>query len=640
VIGFVLPVNSAAFGVYAVCFQWGIVLESCLLFVAAWRGQNVRPMMRIREATMNDLIAARSQMAMSLAFHIIFAAVGVSLPLMMTIAEWRWMSTGDSVYLKLAKRWAKGTTILFAIGALSGTVLSFELGLLWPRFMQYAGSVIGMPFSLEGFAFFTEAIFLGIYLYGWSRVPGWLNLLSGAIVTISGVLSAVFVTFANGWMNTPTGFDLVNGKVVNIRPFATMLNPAGIPEAVHMVLAAYTAAGFAAAGIHAWLLMRRGRNRLDEVALGIALTVAGAAVLMQSVSGDALARMVAANQPMKLASLEGQLKTERGAPLRIGGIPFPDLEETKYAIEIPHGLSLLAFHEPNALIKGLDQEPKSDWPNVRLVHISFQIMVGCGSLLSAFAVTSGWLFWRRRSLATTPLFLKAAVIVGPLGFVALEAGWMVTELGRQPWIIYHLLRTKDAVTSMPGLSITFGVMSFIFVKIPEGYAILKVLAANPLSDTKQAANSQGAPAPQGGAATRGTFAPVLDSEKRAITKEGFVKNGPVVFRDIAEKAGLTTWSHTMGTPQKNYILETTGSGVALLDYDNDGWLDIYLVNGSTFDALSGKTQAPQAALFHNNHDGTFTNVAAKAGVSKLLRTAAGKGAVPGNSGLLTCLQDS
>jgi len=435
---------------------------------------------------MNNLIAARSQMGMSLAFHIIFAAVGVSLPLMMTIAEWRWRSTGDPAYLDLAKRWAKGTTILFAIGALSGTVLSFELGLLWPRFMQYAGSVIGMPFSLEGFAFFTEAIFLGIYLYGWKRVPGWLHLLSGVAVAISGVLSAVFVTFANGWMNTPTGFEIIYARFADIQLFKAMLNPAGIPEAVHMILAAYTAVGFAVAGIHAWLLLRRGRNRIDEVALGIALTLAGTAVLMQSVSGDALARMVAAKQPMKLASLEGQFKTEKGAPLRIGGIPFPESEETKYAIEIPHGLSLLAFHKPNAVIEGLDEEPKSDWPNVRAVHICFQIMVGCGSLLSVFAIASGWVFWKKRSLSGNRLVMKGAVLVAPLGFVALEAGWMVTELGRQPWIIYHLLRTKDAVTPMPYLSITFTVMTLIYLilAIVVAWLLSKHVIGLPVKETR------------------------------------------------------------------------------------------------------------------------------------------------------------
>src|SRR6202008_1479191 len=378
---------------------------------------------------MDNFIAARSQMAMSLAFHIIFATIGVSLPLMMTISEWRWRSTRDPVYLLLAKRWAKGTTILFAVGAISGTVLSFELGLLWPRFMQYAGAVIGMPFSLEGFAFFTEAIFLGIYLYGWERVPGWLHLLSGIIVTISVVLSAVFVTIVNGWMNTPTGFDIVAGKFQNIHPFVAMSNPAGIPEAIHMVLAAYTAAGFATAGIHGWLLLRGGRNRFDEVAIGIALLVGGTAVLLQSASGDALARMVAAKQPMKLASLEGQFQTETGAPFRIGGIPFPDKRETKYAIEIPHGLSLLSFHKYNALIKGLDQEPQPDWPNVLIVHICFENMVGCCGLLSLLAVAGGWLVWTRHPLAEHTRFIKALVLVSPLGFVALEAGWMGTELG-------------------------------------------------------------------------------------------------------------------------------------------------------------------------------------------------------------------
>jgi cytochrome bd ubiquinol oxidase subunit I len=412
---------------------------------------------------MDNLLAARSQMGMSLAFHIIFAVIGVSLPLMMTIAEWRWRSTGDPAYLFLAKRWAKGTTILFAVGAISGTVLSFELGLLWPRFMQYAGPVVGMPFSLEGFAFFTEAIFLGIYLYGWSRVPGWLHLLAGVIVSLSGLISAVFVTLVNGWMNTPTGFEIVDGKFQNIHPFVAMMNPAGIPEAVHMVLAAYTAAGFATAGIHGFLLLRRGRNRFDEVAIGIALAVGGCAVLVQSISGDALARMVAQNQPMKLASLEGQFKTETDAPLRIGGMPFPDQRETKYAIEIPYGLSLLAFHNPHARILGLDQEPQTDWPNVRMVHISFQIMVGCGSLLSLFALVAAWLAWKKGPLSKQKLFLKALILVSPLGFVALEAGWMVTEIGRQPWIIYHLMRTRDAVTSTPNIAVVFSVMMFVYL---------------------------------------------------------------------------------------------------------------------------------------------------------------------------------
>ena len=407
-------------------------------------------------------MSARLQMGLSLAFHIIFAVIGVSLPLMMTVAEWLWLRTREPVYQTLAKRWAKGTAILFAIGAVSGTVLSFELGLLWPRFMERAGSVIGMPFSLEGFAFFTEAIFLGIYLYGWDRTPERLHLLSGVIVAISGATSAVFVTFVNAWMNTPTGFTFANGVFTQIEPLKAMLSPASFPEAMHMVLAAYCAAGFAAAGIHSWLMLRRGRNRFDEVALSIALSVGGIAVLGQAISGDALARMVARTQPAKLAALEGQFQTETGAPLRIGGLPDSRQRATRYALEIPRGLSLLAFHDPNATVKGLDDVPEADWPPVRWVHLSFQLMVGLGSVLSLVALIAAWLVWKRRPLSAHRSFLKLLVLCGPLGFVALEAGWLVTELGRQPWIIFGILRTRDAVTKVPRLEIPFLLVSALY----------------------------------------------------------------------------------------------------------------------------------------------------------------------------------
>jgi len=425
---------------------------------------------------MTALLSARSQMGLSLAFHIIFAAIGVSLPLMMTIAELQWLRTREPVYRVLAKRWAKGAAILFAIGAVSGTVLSFELGLLWPRFMERAGSVIGMPFSLEGFAFFTEAIFLGIYLYGWERTPEFLHLLSGGIVAASGVTSAVFVTFVNAWMNTPAGFDLVEGQFTNIHPLKAMFNPAAIPEAVHMVLAAYCAVGFATAGIHSFFMLRRGRNRFDEVAIGIALTVGGAAVLAQGISGDALARMVARTQPVKLASLEGQFRTETAAPLRIGGLPDTNQRETKYALEIPHGLSLLAFHDPNAKVKGLDEFPAADWPNVVAIHISFQLMVGLGSVLSAVVLLGAFLNWRRNPISAHRAFLRLLVLCGPLGFMALEAGWFVTELGRQPWIVVGILRTKDAVTEFPHLELPFVLVSVLYCVL--GCVVVWLLAAH------------------------------------------------------------------------------------------------------------------------------------------------------------------
>src|SRR4030095_10093219 len=233
---------------------------------------------------MSDLLAARSQMAISLAFHIIFAAAGIAMPLMMVIAEARWLRSRDAALLALTRSWAKGTAILFAVGAVSGTVLSFELGLLWPEFMRWAGPIIGMPFSLEGFAFFAEAIFLGISLYGWNRISARADVAAGAIVAVSGAASAIFVVIANGWMNTPTGFRLVAGKPYDVDPIAAMLNPSALPQVVHMLLAAYAAMGFAVAGVHAYLFLRDRTNVFHQHALKIALTVGGISALLQPVS--------------------------------------------------------------------------------------------------------------------------------------------------------------------------------------------------------------------------------------------------------------------------------------------------------------------------------------------------------------------
>src|SRR5437879_7459495 len=219
---------------------------------------------------MPDLLAARSQMAVSLAFHIVFAVVGIAMPLRMVLAERRWQVTGHAIYLDLAKRWARGTAILFAVGAVSGTVLSFELGLLWPEFMRFAGPIIGMPFSLEGFAFFTEAIFLGIYLYGRDLIPRPAELADGGVVALSGAASGIFVVIANAWMNTPTGFELAQGHAVNVDPIAAMASPAALSQTIHIALAAYAAAGFALGAIQAFLLLKDRANAFHRRALLIA----------------------------------------------------------------------------------------------------------------------------------------------------------------------------------------------------------------------------------------------------------------------------------------------------------------------------------------------------------------------------------
>ncbi|GAC1515608.1 MAG: cytochrome ubiquinol oxidase subunit I [Gemmatimonadaceae bacterium] len=414
---------------------------------------------------MSDLLAARSQMAMSLGFHIVFAVVGIGMPVLMVLAEGHHQRTGDPVALELAKRWAKGTSILFAVGAVSGTVLSFELGLLWPGFMKYAGAIIGMPFSLEGFAFFAEAIFLGIYLYGWERISPRAHLLSGVAVAVSGVVSGIFVIMANAWMNSPTGFRLVNGVPVDIDPIAAMMSPAAFPEALHMTVAAFAATGMGVAGIHAFMLLRDSANAFHRRALHIALVVGIPATLAQPLTGDITARFVAKFQPTKLAAMEGQFTTQRGAPLRLGGFADVARHETRYALEIPRLLSVLATHDPDAEIRGLDSFPREDWPPVLVVHLAFQVMVVLGTISALVALWAAMLAVRRREIAERRRLLWALVVVAPMGIAAIEAGWVVTEVGRQPWIVFGLMRTARAVTPMPGLVVPFLGFTALYVML-------------------------------------------------------------------------------------------------------------------------------------------------------------------------------
>ncbi len=422
---------------------------------------------------MTELVLARAQMAMLFAFHIVFAVAGMGMPVLMVAAEWAHLRTGKPVYLDLAKRWARGTAVLFAVGAVSGTVLSFELGLLWPRFMEFAGGVIGLPFALEGFAFFAEAIFLGIYLYGWERVGPRLHLLSGGVVAAGGILSGVFVVTANAWMNSPAGFFVGQGLPSEVSPLAAMFNPAWKTEVLHMTLAAFAASGFAVAGIHAFKLLADRENPFHRRALAIALAVGGTASALQPVSGDFSARFAARNQPAKLAAMEGQFRTERGAPLRIGGIPDAAAERTRFAIEIPKALSLLAFHDPDAEIAGLSSFPRDERPDPLPVHLAFQLMVACGSAMGMVSLAAGWLALRNRDALFRRPFLVAAAACGPLGLLAVEAGWTVTEMGRQPWAIHKVMRTSEAVTTAGGLA-----LPFLFFTVL--YAVLGVSAARHL----------------------------------------------------------------------------------------------------------------------------------------------------------------
>jgi cytochrome d ubiquinol oxidase subunit I len=411
---------------------------------------------------MTNLLAARLQMAMSLGFHIIFAAIGIALPLMMCIAEACWLRTGEPVYRTLAKRWAKGAAILFAVGAVSGTVLSFELGLLWPEFMKFAGPIIGLGFGLEGFAFFTEAIFLGVYIYGWDRIPPLAHWVAGAIVAASGALSGILVVSVNGWMNTPTGFTLIDGVATDINPPAALMNAAFVSEALHMTVAAYAATGLLVAGIHAIMLRSDRENTFHRRAMGIALVVGGVAAVLQPLAGHYAAHVVGQTQELKLAAMEGQFITERRAPLRIGGLPDVKTRTTPYALEIPAGLSILAYNDPNAEVRGLDAFPADEHPPVAVVHVAFQVMVACGMVMAAVSLWGAFSWWRTRRLPTGGAFLTALAWTSPLGMLAIEAGWTVTEVGRQPWIIQGVMRTKDAVTTVPGLWWSFTAYTLLY----------------------------------------------------------------------------------------------------------------------------------------------------------------------------------
>jgi cytochrome bd ubiquinol oxidase subunit I len=420
----------------------------------------------------NDFLYARSQMAMSLGFHIIFAALGVGMPFLMVMAEGVHLRTNNPVYLELCRRWARGTAILFAVGAVSGTVLSFELGLLWPQFMANAGAIIGMPFSLEGFAFFTEAIFLGVFLYGWNRVPPLVHWLSGAMVAVSGLASAVFVVTANAWMNAPAGFKFAGGTFTDIDPTAAMLNRASFHEVPHMVLAAFIATSFMVAGIHAFFLLRDPASAFHRAALGLALAVAGVSLPLQFISGDASARATVVLQPAKLAAMEAHFRTETHAPLLVGGIPDEQTMTTRDALSIPAGLSFLVAHDTKAKVAGLEEFPRDQWPNVRIVHWAFDIMVGSAVVMLAALAWVGALKLKHRQAWENRNALRALVAVGPLGFVALECGWVVTEVGRQPWIIYGVMRTKEAVTPMHGLIIPFTVFSVVYMVLGVIVAVL------------------------------------------------------------------------------------------------------------------------------------------------------------------------
>jgi cytochrome bd ubiquinol oxidase subunit I len=381
---------------------------------------------------------------------------------MVLFMEGLFLRTGNPVYKAVAKRWSKVMLILFAIGVVTGTILSFELGLLWPRFMEQWGEVFGFAFAVEGLAFFVEAIFITIYVYGWDRLRPRTHFLTGVAVAVSGLVGSTSVIAVNGWMNNPQGFEMsAAGEITHVDPLSALFNPNLWHEEVHMYLAGFIVASALVAGVYAVAWLRGRRDHYHRAGLIVPLAVLALAAPAQIVVGDWAARTVAEEQPRKLAAMEGLAETTEGADLTIGGVYLDG--EVHGGIAIPKLLSLLAFHDPNATVTGLDATPARNRPPVAWVRNSFQIMVGIGTLLAALGTWFLWFRWRRGQLPQTKWFYRAVVAAGPLALVALIAGWIVTEVGRQPWIVYELMRVEEAVTGAEGIPVGYATLVVVYI---------------------------------------------------------------------------------------------------------------------------------------------------------------------------------
>jgi cytochrome bd ubiquinol oxidase subunit I len=402
--------------------------------------------------------------------HIPLVCFGIAFPAMVLFLEGLWLRTGDPLYRALAKRWSKAMLILFAVGVVTGTILSFEMGLLWPEFMATFGDVFGLGFMVEGFSFFMEAIFIAIYVYGWERLSARAHVLAGVPMVLAGITGSMMVISVNGWMNHPTGFSIRGGEVVDVKPLTALFNDNLWHELVHMYLAGFIVAGFLVAGVYAFGWLRGRRDRHHRVGLVVALSVAALAAPAQLLVGDWAARTVAQRQPVKLAAFEGLQETTKGAPFSLPG-----------GIEIPKLLSLLAFHDPNATVTGLDSVPEDDRPPTGIVKVSFRLMVFIGSGLAALGAWFVWLWWRRGRLPRSVWFYRALVAAGPAALVALIAGWITTEVGRQPWVVYQVMRTESAVTGASGVPVGFAALGLVYLGLAAvAFVMLRRLSRPPL----------------------------------------------------------------------------------------------------------------------------------------------------------------
>jgi cytochrome d ubiquinol oxidase subunit I len=416
-------------------------------------------------ASASNLLAAREQMAFTLGFHIVLSCLGVALPATILVANYLGLKRGDADAMELARRWSKAMAVTFAVGAVTGTVLSFEFGLLWPRFMDRFGAAFGVAFAIEGIFFFLEAIFLAIYIYGWKRLGGWAHFWSGVPMVITGIGGALAVVAANSWMNQPQGFTLnAAGKVVDTDPLKVLINPATGYEVPHMILAAYMVVGFLVASVYAVGMLKGRRDRLHRLGLLIPLTIGCIVTPVQLFVGDTAARAVADHQPAKFAGMECIEKSGGHQTEYLGGICTSD--GVKAAIPIPDLDSFLVGFSPDTEVTGLNDIAADERPPVNtLLHLSFDAMVGIGTALLALGAWLAFVWWKRRDIPKTPWFLRAVAVSGAGAILALWCGWIVTEVGRQPWIVQGYMRTSEAVTEAEGLWFVFAFTLLLYAAI-------------------------------------------------------------------------------------------------------------------------------------------------------------------------------
>jgi cytochrome d ubiquinol oxidase subunit I len=426
------------------------------------------------------LSQARQMQALSFAVHIPLVCFGIAFPALVLYVESRYLRTGDVLYRTLARRWSRIMAALFAAGVVTGTILSFELGLLWPNFTGTFGSVFGLGFAIEGFSFFMEAIFIGIYLYGWSRLSPRMHFASGIPIAIAGFTGSLTVISVNGWMNHPTGFDVIDGRVVNVHPWSALFgNSYFWHELVHMYLAGYMVTGFVLAGAYAVGRLRGHWGRYERTALAVPLAVATLASVAQVFVGDWNGREVATTQPTKLAAFEGLGETTKGAPVHVLG--WYTHGHVEYGVPLPHLLSLLAFHSLDATVQGLDAVAPADRPPVNVVRYAFQTMVGIGGLLALLSIVYLVTHVKRKRLPESTWFYRALAGAAPLSVVALIAGWVTTEVGRQPWVVYRVMRTSEAVTGASGIPVGYATLAAVYLALTVGVVwVLLRLARRPV----------------------------------------------------------------------------------------------------------------------------------------------------------------